>query len=240
MEEFNDIGINRQLDWNRIEKLLRIGLFSSLIAIAGDFLLGYGTADESLTGLERMLSAYLTLSDGRIIASALCGFLGINLTALSYFGVYRLMAERAPKYAHLYRTGIFGQMMVAGCGNHMLMLACAYFYKHLMKITGSFDESIAIITRFSCWFLLPMVVLEIVFFYLQFIIQFLAFYKEKTPYPKWCAVLTPIFFMYIIKVIAMFFDHPLANAIGAAWMTIGHALTFAGLLVMMKRAANRE
>ena len=49
MEGYNAIGIESLLDWPRIRKLLSIGLFASLLAFAGDFILGYGVADESLT-----------------------------------------------------------------------------------------------------------------------------------------------------------------------------------------------
>ena len=123
MKDFNDIGISRQLRLPRIRKLLSIGLFASRLAFAGDFILGYGVADESLTGMEQMLSAYVGLSDTKIFWSSFLGFLGITLEALSYFGIYRLMAERSLRYAHNYRTGILGYMMFAACEVHVMMLA---------------------------------------------------------------------------------------------------------------------
>ena len=63
MSDFNDIGISRQLDWQRIQKLLSIGLFSAVLHLVGNLILGWGVEDESLTGLARMLSAYTTTSD---------------------------------------------------------------------------------------------------------------------------------------------------------------------------------
>ena len=58
MENFNSIGIDGRLDWARVKKLLTIGFIASLMVFAGDFILGYGTADESLDGMEMLLSAY--------------------------------------------------------------------------------------------------------------------------------------------------------------------------------------
>lgn len=55
MTEFNDIGISNSLDVPRINKLLTIGLFASLLHFAGDMILGWGTEDETLTGIFRML-----------------------------------------------------------------------------------------------------------------------------------------------------------------------------------------
>lgn len=82
MSTYNDIGIDANLDWDRIAKLFRIGLFAAVMAFVGDLLLGWGVTDESLTGIERELSAYLTLSDARIFWSAFLGMIGMALTML--------------------------------------------------------------------------------------------------------------------------------------------------------------
>ena len=47
---YNDIGIKNDLDWNRIRKLLRIGLFAGVMVLIGDMLLGWGVSDPALTG----------------------------------------------------------------------------------------------------------------------------------------------------------------------------------------------
>ena len=48
-----------------------------------------------------------------MITGSLLGFFGIFLEGLSFFAVYRLMADAAPKYAHLYRAGIFVYIWLA-------------------------------------------------------------------------------------------------------------------------------
>ena len=108
MTTYNDIGIDSKLDWKRISKLLEIGLIAGMIVLISDMLLGWGVADESLSGIERELSPYLTLSDTRIFWSAFLGLIGIPLEGLSYFGIYRLMAGKSLKHAHAYRSGIIG------------------------------------------------------------------------------------------------------------------------------------
>ena len=40
MSDFNDIGISRELDWPHIKNLLTIGLFASVLHLAGDLILG--------------------------------------------------------------------------------------------------------------------------------------------------------------------------------------------------------
>ena len=65
-------------DNKRIAHLFKLGIIASLIAlIGGDMLFGWGTVDESLTGLQQYFSRYLTVSDARIFWAALIGMIGI-------------------------------------------------------------------------------------------------------------------------------------------------------------------
>jgi len=109
-KEINTIGIDNNLDRPRIKKLLVIGLFASFLTGIGDFMLGYGAAENMGNyGLAASVMASApNLADWQMIAGGLLGFFGIFLEGLAYFAIYRLMADAAPKYAHLYRAGIFG------------------------------------------------------------------------------------------------------------------------------------
>ena len=126
----NTIGIDHNLDRLRIRKLLTIGLAASIMTGAGDFLLGYAenTAGGSV-GLSMIASAP-NLSEWQMIAGGLLGLIGIFLEGLSFFAIYRLMADASPRYAHIYRAGIFGYIWLAPIGCHMnvgvLNLACKY------------------------------------------------------------------------------------------------------------------
>lgn len=62
----NPIGIDNAPDWKRIRHLFKIGIFAALLVLIGDMLLGWGAADEALTGIEGYFSRYLTVSDVRI------------------------------------------------------------------------------------------------------------------------------------------------------------------------------
>ena len=73
MSTYNDIGIGKDLDWSRIRKLFIIGLFTGIMVLVGDMLLGWGEADDSISGMAGSLSAYVTLSDTRIFCSSILG-----------------------------------------------------------------------------------------------------------------------------------------------------------------------
>lgn len=74
MSDFNDIGISRELDWPRIKKLLTIGLFASVLHLAGDLILGWGVEDDALEGVLQMLSAYTSTSDSGLLPRRCWGF----------------------------------------------------------------------------------------------------------------------------------------------------------------------
>ena len=100
--------INYASDMTRAAHLFKLGIIASLIALAGDMVLGWGVPDESLTGLEQYFSRYLTVSDARIVWASVLGLIGITVETLCYFGVYRIIRIKSEKYAHIYRAGLIG------------------------------------------------------------------------------------------------------------------------------------
>jgi len=238
MAMYNDIGIKNDLDWNRIRKLLRIGLFAGVMVLIGDMLLGWGVSDLALTGLEGKLSAYLALSDRRIFWSSILGFIGIPLEGLCYFAVYRMIAPWSARYAHRYRSGIFGYLIFGGCGVHVPCLACVFFYKAMMN--ASPDIALNATVRFGEYFLLPGMILFTAFFAVLSISQIAAFAKGYTPYPKWCWVFSLPVGMAAAYSLKLFGNHALTNALTAGWISIGNLWMFGGLLISAKKYAKIE
>jgi len=238
MATYNDIGIKNDLDWNRIRKLLGIGLFAGVMVLIGDMLLGWGVSDPALTGLEGKLSAYLALSDRRIFWSSILGFIGIPLEGLCYFAVYRMIAPYSSRYAHRYRSGIFGYLIFGGCGVHVPCLACVFFYKAMMN--ASPDIALNATVRFGEYFLLPGMILFTAFFAVLSISQIAAFAKGYTPYPKWCWVFSLPVGMAAAYSLKLFGNHALTNALTAGWISIGNLWMFGGLLISAKKYAKIE
>lgn len=234
MSTYNDIGIDSNLDWQRIGKLLRIGLFAGIMVLVGDMLLGWGVADEDLSGMERELSAYLTLSDTRIFWSSVLGLIGIPLEGLCYFGIYRLMAERSPKHAHAYRSGIIGYLIFGACGVHVPCLASVFFYKYMYAANQ--EAALDAAMKFGAYFLLPGMILFIIFFFILCGVQMSAFVKGMTPYPRWCWIFSLPVGMLITMLFKVFGESELVNALTAGWISIGNIWMLGGLLLTIKRA----
>ena len=75
---------------------------------------------------------------------------------MCYFGIYRLMAEHAPAYAHRYRAGIIGYVVFGGCGFHVPVCAMVFLAKH-----GIASE---LVWKYAAYFILPALVLFWIFF----------------------------------------------------------------------------
>lgn len=223
----------RKLDWKRIRHLMQLGILGALFTLVGDMLLGWGIHDAAKTGLEGFLSAYVNLPDGRIFWSALLGFIGIPLEALSCFAIYRMIRPYSEKYAHMYRAGILGELAFAGCGVHVPCLACVFFYKYMAA--ASPGNALSASVRFGLYFLLPGMVVFFVFWAVQHIAHIAAFAKGMTPYPKWCWVFCPAVGMAIVMFLKFLPETELRNALTAAWISFGNLWTFIGLLAIARK-----
>ena len=236
MRSYNDIGIDNIIDWNRIRKLFIIGLIGGCMTFVGDWLLGYGVYDESLAGLEKKLSQYLVLSDSKLFWSAFLGLIGISLEGLCYFGIYRLIASGSKKHAHVFRSGVFGYMLFAACGVHVPCLSTVFFYKHMMLEAP--DTAYELTVRFGLYFLLPAMILFLIFFFVMSAAQISAFAKGMTPYPKWCWVFSMPVGMGATMLLKFAGNYAVVNGLTAAWISIGNIWMFGGLLLTMGLAKN--
>jgi len=234
MKGYNDIGISNVLDRDRIAHLFKLGIVASLVMLAGgDMLLGWGTTDSSLSGMEQYFSRYLTVSDDRVIWSAIIGLIGIPIECLCYFGVYRLIANKNNKLAHIYRAGILG-MLAFGALTHVMCCAVVFYLKSLYSI----DPAAAVegTVRFAGWFLLPVTLVFFPFFIIAAVSQFIAFAKGVTPYPKWCCIFSILSGIPVVIIAKVIGDYPLTNAIATGWISVGNLIMFCGLLATMKKA----
>ena len=232
----NTIGIDRNLDRSRIRRLLTIGLFASIITGIGDFLLGYADSTAGGSIATSVMASAPNLQDWQMIVGGLLGFFGIFLEGLSCFAVYRLMADAAPKYAHLYRAGIFGYIWLAPVGCHMNVGLLNLAYKYLLQADAVRASKVADLLFFG--FCLPVYLLLIIFWLSMMIIQFRAFSRGLTPYSKkakWFCVLIGAVPALVMSVI-LGPDTAIGAGIGTMFLSFGNAFMFGGLMATMPDA----
>lgn len=223
----------RNPDWDRIAHMFKIGILASLLAlIGGDMLLGWGTADMTLPGMEQYFSRYLTVSDIRIFWSGLLGMIGITVETMCFFGVHRIIASVSESYAHAYRAGLIG-MLAFGSFCHVICCVTIYYHNALYRI----DPGIAIeeTMKFAKYFMIPVSGIFFVFFLVMNIVQIMAFVKGKTAYPNWCWVFTMLTGIIDIAVMRLAGNRPWAYALSTGWLSIGSLVTFTGLLINMPK-----
>ena len=236
----NTIGIDRNLDRARIRKLLAIGLFASILTGIGDFLLGYAENTAGYSLATSVMASAPNLADWQMIAGSLLGFLGIFLEGLACFAVYRLMADAAPRYAHLYRAGIFGYIWLAPVGCHMNMGILNLAHKYLLRADAALAAKAADLLFYG--FSEPVYLLLIVFWLPMMVVQFRAFSKELTPYPKrarWFCVPVGAVPALVLSVI-LGPDTALGAAVGTMFLSFGNAFMFGGLLATLPEAERFE
>ena len=236
----NTIGISHNLDRARIKKLLIIGLFASILTGIGDFLLGYAENTASVSIATSMMANAPNLTDWQMIAGGLCGMFGIFLEGLACFAIYRLMADAAPKYAHIYRAGIFGYIWLAPVGCHLNVGVLNLAYKYLLQADAELAARAADLLFYG--FGQPVYFLLVIFWLPMMIIQFKAFSKGLTPYPKkarwFCVLIGAIPALALSAVFGP--DTALGSGIGTMFLSFGNGFMFGGLLVTLPEADQFE
>ena len=227
--------IDSGLDWSRIRHLLKLGVFASLMVLAGDMLLGWGVTDPAMTEVPALFSRYLTVSDGRIFASALLGLVGIPIECLCWFAVYRIIQPYSEQDAHAYRAGIIGCLAFGGCGVHVPCCMAVY----LLKRSYANDPATALqeTGRFIGWFLLPATIIFVVFFLLAAVTQIRAFRMGHTPLPRRCWVFSVLFGLLFAALMKLIGDFGLTNALATGWISIGNLWMMGGLLLASRRVS---
>ena len=229
----NTIGIDHNLDRTRIKKLLLIGLIGAILTGIGDFLLGYGENTAGNTLATSVMASAPNLTDGQMIAGSMPGFFGLFLEGLACFAVYRLMADAAPRYAHIYRAGIFGYIWLAPVGCHMNMGLLNLAYKYLLRADEALAAKAADLLFYG--FSLPLYVLLVIFWLPMMIVQFLAFSWGLTPYPRkarwFCVPLGALPSLILSAILGP--ETALGAGIGTMFLSFGNAFMFGGLLITL-------
>ncbi len=179
--KMNTIGIDHNLDRDRIKKLLIFGVIGSVLTGAGDFLLGFGEEVETSGFAESIMANAQNMSDGQLIAGGLLGMIGLLLEGLAFFAVYRLMADSSLKYAHIYRAGIIGYIWLAPIGCHMNVGVLNIAYKYLLTMDSAVASKVARLLIYG--FSVPVWILLIFFWVPMIVVQWKALSKGLTPYP---------------------------------------------------------
>lgn len=219
---------NTEIDWPRTRHLLRLGIAAALVVLAGDMLLGWDVSEPNVTEIPAVFTRYLSVSDGRVFASAILGLIGIPVECLCWFAVYRMIRPYSKKDAHAYRAGIIGCLAFGGSGVHVPCCMAVYLLKRLYEDNPA--TAVQEVLRWAGWFLLPATAIFLAFFLLAAIVQIRAFVQGHSPLPKWCWVFTVLLGLPWVLLMRTIGDHCLTNALATGWISVGNLWMMGGLL----------
>ncbi len=226
--------MKKDMNWNRIALLLRIGIIGAFLILVGDVLMGWGIREMSLTGIERQASQYLTVSDSRMFWSSILGLIGVPLAVVGHFGIYKLLKPYSQKYAKLYAIGILGFLTFGGAGVHMSSVEAAFFYKYMTAADP--HTAFASSVKFASYFLIPLYIALLTCWFILVYAHIRAILGGFSPYPRWCWVFSMQVGTLLISLISAFGNYALVNAVMVGAFSFGNIWALVGHLLMLCKA----
>ena len=212
---------------NKITRLLQIGIIGALLIFIGDVLMGWGVRNPELSGMEGQLSAYLTVSDGRMVFASILGFIGVPLAVIGHYGIYKLMKPYSKHHARLYGLGMLGFLAFGGAGVHASSIEAAFVYKYISIGKVSF------ISKFALYFLLPMYVILIFCWIMMVYAHMSAILKGSSPFPRWSWIFSMLPATLAFSFVGLFGNYEIVNALVMGAFSLGNIWTLCTHLLLV-------
>ena len=218
------------MNTGKAEKHLKIGLFGALLTLIGDLLIGAAKFPDGANLIEGYFAVALAMPAWRPILGGLIGFLGISLEFCGLMTIYPLIRKNMPRGGRFYKLSMYVYLAVAGGAVHLPCGAFMWIYRSVAEAAGqATGHDIAL--KYLLYFLLPVALVFAAFFIGAGIVQFIAFVKGRTPFPRWYCVFNPLIGKAVFNGIRRLGNTALINGIGTSNMSLGALVMFTALLL---------
>ena len=218
----------------RAERRLKIGLFGALLTLIGDLLIGAAKFPDGANMIEGYFAIALDMPAWRPILGGLVGFLGICLEFPALMTIYPLIREHMPRGGSFYKFSMYVYLALGGGAVHLPCGAFMWIYKAVAEAAGrEIGHEIAL--RYLLYFMLPAAAVFGVFFIGASVVQFIAFAKGRTPFPKWYCVFNLLLGKAVFNSVRRLGNTVLINGIGTSNMSLGAIIMFTALLLGWKK-----
>ena len=222
------------------ERNLKISLFGAVLTLIGDLLIGAAKFPDGANLIDGYLAIALVMPEWRPIAGGLIGFVGICLEFPGLMTLCPLIRERMPRGGRFYRAAMYVYLAVAGGAVHLPCGTLLWISRSVTAAAGA-EAGRDIAMRYALYFLLPAAVLFAVFFVGACAVQFIAFIKGRTPFPKWYCIFNLLIGKAVFNGVRQLGNTALINGIGTSNMSLGAIIMFTALLLGWKKyAGDRE
>ena len=222
------------MDKEHAERHLKIGLFGAMLTLIGDCLIGAARFPDGANLLEGYLAIALAMPSWRPILGGLIGFVGICLEFPGLMTIYPLIRDKMPRGGSFYRLAMYVYLAAGGGAVHLPCGAFMWIYKAVTESAGKeIGRSIAL--KYLLYFLLPATAVFSVFFIGASVVQFIAFVRGRTPFPKWYCVFNLLLGKAVFNSVRRLGNTAVINGIGTSNMSLGAIIMFTALLLGWKK-----
>ena len=218
----------------KAERWLRIGLFGAMLTLIGDLLIGAAKFPDGANMIEGYFAIALAMPAWRPILGGLIGLAGICLEFPALMTICPLIREKMPRGGSFYKLAMYVYLAVGGGAVHLPCGAFMWICKAAAEAAGP-EIGYEIALKYLLYFLLPAAAVFSVFFIGANVVQFIAFAKGCTPFPKWYCVFNLLIGKAVFNSVRRLGNTALWNGIGTSNMSLGAIVLFTALLLGWKK-----
>ena len=221
------------------ERKLKIGLFGALLTLVGDLLIGAAKFPDGANMLDGYFAIALSMPTWRPILGGLIGFVGISLEFIALMTICPLIRKKMPRAGRFYELSMYVYLAAGGGAVHLPCGAFMWIYKAVTQAAGE-EIGRDIAMKYLLYFLLPVTVVFTVFFVGASLVQFIAFLKGYTPFPKWYCLFNLLIAKGVFNSVRRLGNTALINGIGTSNMSLGGIVMFTALLLGWRKYVGEE
>ncbi len=214
----------------KAQNRLRIGLFGAFLTLIGDCLIGAAKFPDGANLIEGYFAIALDMPYWRPVLGGLIGFAGICLEFPGLMTICPLFREKMPRGASFYKLSMFVYLALGGGAVHLPCGAFLWICKAVTEAAGQ-EAGHAVALQYLLSFLLPAAAVFGVFFIGASAVQFIAFAKGRTPFPKWYCGFNLLVGKAVFNSVRRLGNTALINGIGTSNMSLGAIVMFTALLL---------
>lgn len=224
------------MNGEKAERCLKIGLLGALLTLAGDLLIGAAKFPDGADMIEGYFAIALAMPAWEPVLGGMIGFAGICLEFPAMMTICPLINEKMPRSGRFYKLAMYVYLALGGGAVHLPCGAFMWIYK---AVTGAAGQAAAydIALKYLLYFLMPAAAVFGVFFIGASAVQFIAFYKGATPFPKWYCVFNLLILKAVFNAVRQLGNTAFINGIATSNMSLGAIIMFTALLLGWRKYA---
>ncbi len=214
-------------------------MFGAVLTLIGDLLIGAGEFPEGADMISGYFAVALAVPAWRPAAGGLIGFLGICLEFCALMTICPLIRKNIPACGRFYQLAMYVYLAVGGGAVHLPCSVFLWLYRSVTEAAGT-EAAYDITRRYIMYFVVPAAAVFAVFFIGTCLVQFIAFIRGNTPFPRWYCVFNMLVGKAVFNGVRFLGRSALINGIATSNMSLSAIIMFTALLHGWRKYVSRE